>query len=157
NALFRSGQFGGNSVLGAAAQKAHSLIIDSYLSNRGPTNWITYTDIGEWGTSDYLGRAAINEFIQFANNHDAAVYWHAFRDGQGLLLDGSARNAPHGYVMTFAAQAPGEQPATQRFWSVTAYTPQAVELIANPAQKYAVAAYTPNLTPNDDGSVSIWM
>jgi hypothetical protein len=41
---------------------------------------------------------------------------------------------------------------------LTAYTPEAIELVPNPAQKYAVASYTPGLQPNvDDGSVSIYM
>ena len=35
-----------------------------------------------------------------------------------------------------------------RFWSVTAYTPEAIELVDNPADKYAVASYTPGPQPN---------
>jgi hypothetical protein len=46
-----------------------------------------------------------------------------------------------------------------RFWSVTAYTPEAIELVPNPARKYGVASYTPGLQFNtdDDGSLSIYM
>ena len=44
-----------------------------------------------------------------------------------------------------------------RFWSLTAYTPEAIELVPNPAHKYAVASYTKNLQPNTDGSLSVYM
>ena len=41
----------------------------------------------------------------------------------------------------------GPAPEADRFWSVTAYTPEAIELVDNPADKYAVASYTPGLQP----------
>jgi hypothetical protein len=46
-----------------------------------------------------------------------------------------------------------------RFWSVTAYTPEAIELVRNAANKYAVASYTPGLQPPQptDGPLSIYM
>ena len=44
-----------------------------------------------------------------------------------------------------------------RFWSLTAYTPEAIELVPNPANKYAVASYTTGLQSNTDGSLSIYM
>jgi hypothetical protein len=67
-----------------------------------------------------------------------------------LPLDGSASN---GYVLTFPAQ---DIPATTRFWSLTAYTPEAIELVPNSANKYLVGSYT-GLQPNQDGSISIYM
>jgi len=48
-------------------------------------------------------------------------------------------------------------PEAERFWSVTAYTPNSIELIENSANKYLVARYTPGLQYNSDGSVSIYM
>ena len=53
----------------------------------------------------------------------------------------------------------GPAPEADRFWSVTAYTPEAIELVDNPADKYAVASYTPGLQPptTEDGPVSIYM
>ena len=53
----------------------------------------------------------------------------------------------------------GPAPEADRFWSVTAYTPEAIELVDNPARKYAVASYTQGLTPptTEDGPVSIYM
>ena len=58
------------------------------------------------------------------------------------------------YVLTFSPQ---EIPAAKRFWSVTAYTPDAIELVPNSANKYLVASYTPGLETNQDGSISIYM
>ena len=48
-------------------------------------------------------------------------------------------------------------PMAERFWSLTAYTPQAVELVPNPADKYVVASYTPGLKYNPDGSLSVYL
>ena len=56
-----------------------------------------------------------------------------------------------------SGKSAGQQPEAKRFWSVTAYTPEAIELIPNAAEKYVVARYTPGLQTNTDGSVSIYM
>jgi hypothetical protein len=140
------------------AQAAHELILDRYLTHTDwalptPTNWIHFTNIGEWG-NQVVERSSITEFIQGANNITAAAYYHVFKDANGNPLDGSN---PRGYVLTFPK---GELPEADRFWSVTAYTPEAIELVPNPANKYAVASYTPGLQPNpntEDGPVSIYM
>ena len=135
------------------AQTAHELILDRYLAHTDwtptPTNWIHFTNIGNWG-NQVVERSSITEFIQYANNITAAAYYHVFKDANGDPLDGSNTG---GYVLTFPA---GQLPEADRFWSVTAYTPQAIELVDNPAGKYAVASYTPP-QPNPDGSVSIYM
>jgi hypothetical protein len=55
-------------------------------------------------------------------------------------------------VLTFAK---GQQPEAKRFWSLTAYTPEAIELVPNKADKYVVASYTPGLVAANDGSVTI--
>jgi hypothetical protein len=139
------------------AQAAHELILDRYLTytdwTTAPTNWIHFTNIGEWG-NQVVERSSITEFIQYANNIKAAAYYHVFKDANGKPLDGSN---PRGYVLTFPA---GQLPEADRFWSVTAYTPEAIELVDNPAEKYAVASYTPGLQPNpntQDGPLSIYM
>ncbi len=134
----------------SGARRAHQRIIDNYLSQRGPTNWITFTNIGDWG-DDVLDRASITEFIQFGNGRSTAAYYHAFRDGVGSPLDGRNRR---GYVLTFRKD---QIPEAQRFWSLTAYTPDSIELIRNPARKYAVASYTPGLQFNPDRSLSVYM
>jgi hypothetical protein len=139
---------------GIGARSAHTAIVDNYLNTRGSTNWTHFTNIGQWGTA-VVDRSSITEFCQFCNDISTAAYYHAFYDGTGAPLDGSN---PDGYVMTFAP--PGNQgapPETSRFWSVTAYTPNAVELIPNPLQKYVVASYTHGLETNSDGTISIYM
>jgi hypothetical protein len=131
---------------------AHHAIVHDYLNNTGPTNWITYTNIGIWAPDEYIQRSSITQFIQYANDHQAAAYYHAFKDRDGSPLDGTD---PDGYVLKFSAQ---EIPVAKRFWSVTAYTPEAIELVPNSANKYLVASYTPGLETNeDDGSISIYM
>jgi hypothetical protein len=134
------------------AQAAHELILDRYLTHTDwtstPTNWIHFTNIGDWG-NQVVERSSITEFIQYANNIKAAAYYHVFKDANGNPLDGSN---PRGYVLTFP---PGQLPEAMRFWSLTAYTPEAIELVPNPAHKYAVARYTPGLQPNKDGSLSV--
>lgn len=159
NALFASNK-AKRSEFARGARTAHDLIIDHYLNNTGDTNWITYDNIGMWGTNPDPGssiavqRSEITEFIQYANNHDAAAYFHAFKDVQGSPLDGTD---PPGYVLTFSPLPPHEVPETTRFWSLTAYTPNSIELIPNSANKYLVASYTPGLQTNADGSISIYM
>jgi hypothetical protein len=152
NSLFAN-RGGNESEFSDGAQAAHKLILDRYLTHTHwatiPTNWIHFTNIGDWG-NQVVERSSITEFIQYANDISAAAYYHVFTDTNGLALDGSN---PRGYVLTFPA---GQLPEATRFWSVTAYTPEAIELVANPAEKYAVASYTPP-QPNTDGSVSIYM
>jgi hypothetical protein len=154
DSLFGNGNMN-RSEFSDGAQAAHELILDRYLTHTDwtttPTNWIHFTNIGEWG-DQVVERSSITEFIQYANNITAAAYYHVFRDANGNPLDGSN---PRGYVLTF----PGTQlPEAKRFWSLTAYTPEAIELVPNPARKYAVASYTPNLQFNSkDGSLSVYM
>lgn len=147
--LFR--HLGANaSSLRAGARAAHALINRSYRTHTGPTNWVHFNNIGNWG-KQVLQRSAITEFCQYCNSISTAGYWHAFKDGQGMPLNGSN---PRGYVLTFSK---GQVPTAKRFWSVTAYTPQAIELIPNGAQKYEVASYTPGLHYNTDGSLTIYI
>jgi len=138
------------------AQAAHELILDRYLTHTDwapstQTNWIHFTNIGDWG-NQVVERSSITEFIQYANNIKAAAYYHVFKDANGNPLDGSN---PRGYVLTFPR---GQLPEAMRFWSLTAYTPEAIELVPNLAHKYAVASYTPHLQFNsNDGSLSVYM
>jgi hypothetical protein len=154
NQLFGDGTFDSRSesreqAFFVGAQKGYQAILNDYLNNTGSTNWIHFTNIGAWG-SNFLDQSAISEFIQFANGISTAAYYQTFKDGTGAALDGSSS----GYVLTFPA---GQIPEAARFWSVTAYTPDSIELIDNSADKYAVASYTPGLVTNPDGSISIYM
>jgi hypothetical protein len=149
NELFGDG--GANEAeFSAGARAAHQLILDRYLNHTGPTNWIHFTNIGAWG-KNVVERSSITEFIQYGNGISTAAYYHAFKDEDGVALDGT--NGA-GYVLTFPA---GQIPQAKRFWSVTAYTPQSIELIDNPANKYEVASYEPGLEYNPDGSLSIYV
>jgi hypothetical protein len=150
NDLFGNGDVGRHSDFAAGAQAAHNTILDRYLTHLGPTNWIHFTNIGHWG-DQVIERSAITEFIQYANDIEAAAYYHTFKDGKGLPLDGSN---PHGYVLSFPA---GQLPKAKRFWSLTAYTPKSIELVRNPKNKYVVASYTEGLKSNADGSLSVYM
>ena len=57
-------------------------------------------------------------------------------------------------MLTFSK---GGTPAANRFWSLTAYTPNALEPIPNRLGKYVVGSYTRGLETNDDGSISIYI
>lgn len=150
DALFRDGDWDPSSDFGEGARSAHRDIVESYLTNLGSTNWIHFTDIGNWG-GNALHRSAITEFIQYGNDISAAAYYHTFKDASGQPLVGSS---PHGYILHFP---PGTLPDAQRFWSLTAYTPNAIELIGNPANKFVVARYTPHLHYGNDGSLTIYI
>lgn len=129
------------------AQAAYAAIINRWQSHRGATNWIHFDNVGHWGTN-YLDRAALTEYIQVGNDRKAAYYANAFVDASGLPLDGGS----FAYTLTFAKD---ELPQYQRFWSLTAYTPESIELVPNALDKYVVASYTPGLVTAEDGSVTI--
>ena len=133
----------------AAARSAHASIVADWHTHVGATNWVHFSNIGNWGTA-YLDRAAANEFIQYGNTESTAGYWQAFQDAAGHPLNG----AEHDYRLTFA---PSQIPQAERFWSLTAYLPSTIELVPNPADKYLVASYTPGLQKNPDGSITIYM
>jgi hypothetical protein len=131
------------------ARAAYAAIINRWHSHRGATNWIHFNNIGEWGTA-YLDRAALTEYIQVGNNRKAAYYANAFVDASGLPLDGGS----FAYTIQFAKK---DLPKYERFWSMTAYTPEYVELVPNILDKYLVASYTDGLVTASDGSVTIYV
>ena len=129
------------------AQDAYAAIINRWQSHRGSTNWIHFDNIGHWGTA-YLDRAALTEYIQVGNDRQAAYYANAFVDASGLPLNGGS----FAYTIEFTKD---QLPEYERFWSLTAYTPEYIELVPNSLDKYVVASYTPGLETADDGSVTI--
>ncbi len=137
------------SAIVRGAQAAYAAIINRWQSHRGPTNWIHFDNVGHWGTS-YLDRAALTEYIQVGNDRKAAYYANAFVDASGLPLDGGS----FAYTIQFAKDA---LPAYKRFWSMTAYTPETIELVPNALDKYVVASYTPGLVTAEDGSITIYV
>jgi hypothetical protein len=148
NALFGAG--GDMSQFALGAQAAHKLILDDYLNHADKNGWINFTNMGTWKPYQVLDRAAITEFIQYGNNFQTSAYFQTFTDKNGAPLDG-ANNAV--YVLHIPA---GQIPQAERFWSFTAYTPEAIELIPNDLKKYDVASYTPGLTYDQDGGVTLY-
>lgn len=151
NGMFKELSFVFPFAFAKAVQDAQTAIVNYIPSQaKKSTNyWAWFNNIGGPNWSD-LERAAITEDCQFCNNHSAAAYFFGFYDSKGKLLDGSK----HSYVLTFAKN---QIPATERFWSLTAYTPNSLELIPNVLKKYNVAGYTPGLVFGKNGSVSIYM
>lgn len=152
DALFGDGESNTAQFM-SGAQAAHAAVVNYWLSHTGPTNWIGLTDIttGSFGFSGDLERSAWAEYLQWGNVHSTAAYFQTFKDGSGNALDGTASI---GYTLTFPA---AQIPQTKRFWSLTAYTPDSITLIANSANKYLVASYTPGLVTAPDGSITIYL
>jgi hypothetical protein len=144
------GDYGLIDAMAQASRDAHALIIDNYRSHTGATDWIHFDNVGEWGKS-YLDRASLNEYIQYGNDASAAKYYDAFTDHNGAPLNGAVQGD---YQLMFTKD---QIPDATRFWSLTAYTPGAVELVPNSADKYVVAGYTPGLKTNADGSITIYI
>jgi hypothetical protein len=136
--------------LAAGVIAAHKLLIGNYLQHRDEHNWISFKNIGHWGDA-IVDRAGITEFILYANDFESSAYFHVFRDSNNQPLDG---DDGHSYTIHFTAD---QLPQAQRFWSITAYTPESVELVPNPLNKYNVASYTPGLQYERDGSLTIYV
>jgi hypothetical protein len=136
--------------LSAGGRQAWQRIINRWSNYVGCTNWIHFKNFGDWKCA-YLDRAAGNEYIQYGNNASAAYYADTFVDSEGRTLSGLLGSV---YTITFSAR---NIPQSTRFWSVTAYNEEFVELIDNPANKYAVASYTPGLVTACDGSITIYV
>lgn len=137
----------------AGAQAGYAALLRNYDAHAAlGSSWIRFDDIATWDASfhDRLDRASVTEYLQYGNMRESAVYYHAFLDGMGRPLDASTS----AYQVRFAS---GQLPEVARFWSLTAYTPDAVELVPNDAATYAVASYTPGLVTSADGSVTITM
>lgn len=138
-------------ALARGARKGHKALVSNYLDETlSRSQWIHFGNIGKWtdNYAGYLDRSSITEYIQFGNNMPAAAYFQAFRDGKGTPLDGT-RGV---YTLKFRKS---QIPDVSRFWSLTAYTPDTIELVRNKKRKYAVAGYTPGLVKGRDGSVTI--
>jgi hypothetical protein len=84
------------SEFSAGAQAAHELILDRYLTHTDwaqiPTNWIHFTNIGDWG-DQVVERSSITEFIQYANNKTAAAFIMYSRMPTATCSTGATRAA----------------------------------------------------------------
>lgn len=149
NAAAGNGNPGPLSLMISGARAAHAIIIHAWLSHTDANHWIYQSNMGDWGT-DYLDRAAANEWLQLANGTTTAGYYNVFTDGTGATLNGA--RAP--YRLTFPKS---QIPQAGRFWSLTAYLPRGNTLVPNTGKKYEVAKYTPGLVTNPDGSITIYI
>jgi hypothetical protein len=101
--------------------------------------------VGPWATSTTTGstsaglyeRAAIAVHALFVLNRTETVYFRAYSDDRGTLLDGACEYEIKG------------RPLSARWWSVTAYGADDY-LIPNPANRYSFTMK--NLTYEPDGS-----
>ena len=148
NAAKSSGSITSMSDICAGARAAHDAVIARWHFNTTGNNWVHFNNMGNWG-KNYLDRAAGNLFIQYCNVRSSAYYAQAFLDNNSNMLTGAGNKT---YTITFPAN---NIPDCSRFWSITAYTSDAIELVPNAADKYAVASYTPGLVKNRDGSITI--
>lgn len=143
-----NGEYTRLSDIVAGARAAHNAIVERWRFQTTGNNWVHFNNIGNWGRS-YLDRAAGNLYLQYGNVRTAAYYAQAFLDNRNHALSGANGQV---YTITFAAN---QIPQCERFWSITAYTGDAIELVPNAANKYAVASYTPGLVTNPDGSITV--
>lgn len=157
-----AGNYGEMQQINNAAQDADRLIQDHYRSHYLPgTKWINFNDLAAWGNR-YLDRDATTSFIFLGNNAATARYWDALVDSNGSPLNTDTYPL---YTMTFSKN---NFPESRRFWSVTAYIGDYMENSAvgnyievppgpsNHGQRN-VAAYTPGLFHNPNGSVTIFI
>ena len=108
-------------------------------------------DLGDFGT-DYPYRATVALNGLAALPPFEAVYLFGAGDGTGApgTFDGK-----RDWRLHFPK---GQEPPAGAFWSLTLYerTPEGRQyLVANPANRFAVASQTPGLTRNPDGSLTI--
>ena len=132
----------------AGVRSAHFAVIDRWHYNTIGNNWVHFNNMGNWG-KNFLDRAAGNLYIQYGNVKEAAYYAQSFLDENSNTLTGRGNKT---YTITFTKD---KIPSCTRFWSITAYTSDAIELVPNAANKYAGASYTPGLVKNKDGSITI--
>jgi hypothetical protein len=120
---------------------------NQYLAALGNHGWAAPPSaIGNYGT-DYRLRAGVFFVGPWANIRDEAIYL-------GGLLDQTLRplNGRNSYQIYFA---PGQEPPTDAFWSVTVYDRDG-GLVANPINRYSVSSSRPDeLVRRPDGSVVI--
>jgi hypothetical protein len=116
----------------------------SQVGERGETGWSTGT-AGDLGFA-YL-RRAVQNFVGTGGNVAAEKkFFVTFHDADAIELNGDEAS----YSMTF-----DELPPVDGHWSLTVY-PQATGLLMpNEIDRYAIAANTPGLRHNADGSLTI--
>jgi hypothetical protein len=110
--------------------------------------WSVAFSAGRFG-NDILARAIVDYGGIWANVVDEAIYYVGQLGSDGELLDGN-----HTYEIRFA---PGEpNTLVNAFWSLTLYSVPDYHVVANALDRYDINSEAA-LTPNDDGTTSIWL
>ncbi len=104
-------------------------------------SWMTRLDLAQSYTPPLI-RAYIARIGIAANQADEAIYWNAYTDTMGRLLDGN-----HLYDIRFNGRP---LVRTDGFWSLTVYDKDSY-LVANQERRYALGDRSP-LTKNPCGS-----
>ncbi|MET3568012.1 hypothetical protein ABIC47_003526 [Leifsonia sp. 563] len=110
--------------------------------------WSVAFAAGRFG-NDVLARDIVDYGGLWANTVDEAIYDVGQLGSDGALLDGGAA-----YEIRFPADEPSN--LVDAFWSLTLYSVPDYRVVPNPIDRYGINSESP-LTPNDDGSVSIWI
>jgi len=122
-------------------------VSNQYLAALGNHGWAAPPPaIGAYGI-DYRLRAGVFFVGPWANTRDEAIYLGGLLDQTLLPLNGRSS-----YQIYFA---PGQEPPTDAFWSVTVYDGDG-NLVANPINRYSVSSSRPDeLVRRPDGAVVI--
>jgi hypothetical protein len=122
--------------------RAGMLIKGRGIVKNGP--WMTRVDLARSDTPPLI-RAYIVRIGIAANQAEEALYWNAYADSRGRLLDGS-----HSYDVRFPTRPPVRDTG---FWSLTVYGKDSY-LVPNKEKRYAVGDRS-SLKKLPDGSFVI--
>jgi hypothetical protein len=112
-----------------------------------PHYWTTVNNGAAFGT-DYFTRTAIAKSNILVNTRRETKYFYQDFDATGTRLNGRQR-----YAISFAG---GSLPSVQAFWSLTLYDSFHF-FAANESKRYSISTHTKDLTPDTDGSLTIWV
>ncbi len=99
-------------------------------------------------TDEFGGRAACSKGGIACNDAEEAVYFPAYLDADGEVLNSANR-----YTLRFKK---GGLPPVNEFWSVTMYGPD-FNLVDNPLNRYAIRDRTPGIKQEADGSTIFYL
>ncbi len=141
--------------LARAARDAHKLAIRARADTPGGdivNGWRRNPlEAGRLGAAgEYFTRGIVQSFKGIAPNYpEEGRYFGRSRDEYGQFFDGSKAS----YQLTFPA---GQLPPVDAFWSVTMYGHDA-NLVDNSIDRYSIGDRSPDLTYNDDGSLTLYL
>jgi hypothetical protein len=119
--------------------------------------WRTMSEtVNGWRGSLASGRCSYDWALNAANTKnqvgtevaDQVVYVNAAVDAEGDPLDGK-----NGYVLHFG---PGQTPPVAGMWNIAMYD-ESMLFVANEIDRFSIGSTTDGLTPNADGSLTIYL